>query len=100
MSEPTAWSTNVTCSLSFTANLCRHVNAPAAEVEGATVREVLQRYFEEHPRVRGYLLDDQGALRKHVAIFVNAELIRDRIGLADPVQSGDDIYVVQALSGG
>ncbi len=50
--------------------------------------------------MRGYVLDDQGMLRKHVAIFVNTELIRDRVGLSDPLRTGDDIYVVQALSGG
>lgn len=90
----------MTCNLSFTANLCRHVHAPAAQVEGASVREALERYFRDHPRVRGYVLDDQGMLRKHVAIFVNTELIRDRVGLSDPLRTGDDIYVVQALSGG
>ena len=86
--------------LSFTANLRRHVDTPVARVEGATVRQVLERYFEANPRVRGYVLDDQGALRRHVAIFVNQALIRDRSGLSDPVGEHDEIFVVQALSGG
>ncbi len=86
--------------LSFTPNLFRHVVAPATRVEGATVREVLEGYFQANPQVRGYVLDDQGALRKHVAIFLNQELIHDRTELSDPVREGDDIFVVQALSGG
>ncbi len=86
--------------LSFTPNLRRHVETPAARVEGATLRQVLEGYFQVNPQVRGYVLDDQGALRKHVAIFLNEELIRDRTGLSDPVAEGDDIFVVQALSGG
>jgi molybdopterin converting factor small subunit len=86
--------------LSFTPNLRRHVETPGALADGATVRQVLERYFEANPVIRGYVLDDQGALRKHVAIFVNQELIRDRSGLSDPVRDGDDIFVVQALSGG
>jgi len=86
--------------LSFTPNLRRHVEIPDASVEGDTVRLVLERYFDANPVVRGYVLDDQGALRKHVAIFLNHELIRDRVGLTDPVQEGDNIFVVQALSGG
>jgi len=86
--------------LSFTPNLRRHVETPDAFAEGATVRLVLDRYFAANPVVRGYVLDDQGALRKHVAIFLNHELIRDRVGLTDPVQEGDNIFVVQALSGG
>lgn len=86
--------------LSFTANLRRHVEAPAARVGGATVQQALERYFQANPQVRSYVLDDQGALRKHVAIFLNQELIRDRAGLSDPVGENDEIYVVQALSGG
>ena len=86
--------------LSFTPNLRRHVETPDTFVEGATVRLVLDRYFAANPVVRGYVLDDQGALRKHVAIFLNHELIRVRVGLTDPVQEGDNIFVVQALSGG
>ena len=65
-----------------------------------TVWVVLEFYFAVHPRVRGYLLDDQGALRKHVAIFVNQELIRDRATQSDPVGAHDALFVAQALSGG
>ena len=86
--------------LNFTANLQRYVDVPAARIQGSTVREVLEAYFEANPRVRGYVLDDQGALRKHVAIFLNNELIRDRTLLSDPVSKDDDLYVAQALSGG
>ena len=86
--------------LSFTPNLLRHVAAPTARVEGATVRQVLEGYFRLNPQVRGYVLDDQGGLRKHVAVFLNQELIHDRTGLSDPVGDSDDIFVVQALSGG
>ena len=69
--------------LNFTSNLQRHVDVPAAQVNGSTVREVLEAYFSENPRVRGYVLDDQGMLRKHVAIFLNNELIHDRKQLSD-----------------
>lgn len=87
--------------LNFTSNLLRHVDAPAmTRVEGNTVRDVLDAYFEENPRVRGYILDDQGALRKHVTIFMDNEMIRDRKTLSDPVGENSDMYVVQALSGG
>ena len=87
-------------SLNFTSNLLRHVDVPAAHVDGSTLREVLDQYFEVNPRVRRYILDDQGALRKHVAVFLNQELIRDRKGLSDAVGENDDIFVMQALSGG
>lgn len=84
----------------FTKNLQRHVTAPTVTVEGATVRAVLDAVFADHPRVRGYVLDDQGALRKHMAIFINGQQITDRVGLSDPVDPSAEIYIMQALSGG
>ncbi len=86
--------------LSFTPTLLRHVETPTMQLEGSTVREVLEVYFQAHPSVRRYVLEDQGAVRKHVAIFVNRELIRDRTKLSDPVRGNDSIFVSQALSGG
>jgi len=84
----------------FTDNLQRHVSCPPQQAGGATVREVLDRVFAEHVRARGYVLDERGVLRKHMNIFINGAAIRDRDGLADPVAAGDEIYVMQALSGG
>ena len=84
----------------FTANLRRHVDCPEVDVDGGTVREVLERLFAERPAIRGYVLDDQGALRKHMAVFVDGERIRDRTHLAVAVRPESRIHVVQALSGG
>jgi sulfur-carrier protein len=62
----------------FTANIQRHVVCPEAEAAGRTVREVLENVFAENPPARGYVLDDQAALRKHMVIFVDGQIIRDR----------------------
>jgi sulfur carrier protein ThiS len=86
--------------ITFTRALERFVSAPSEVVEGATVGEALGRVFAARPALRGYVLDDQGALRRHVAVFVNGELLRDRTRLSDPVRPRDEIYVFQALSGG
>jgi molybdopterin converting factor small subunit len=86
--------------LSFTPNLARHLACPTVEVCGGTLGEALDDYFDRNPRMRGYVLDDQGAVRRHVAIFINQALIRDRVGLSDAVGDGDRIFVMQALSGG
>ena len=86
--------------VSFTTHLQRHIGCPATSVAGGTVREVLDAVFVSNPRARGYVLDDQGAVRKHVAVFVNGALIADRTSLTDPVRSDDRIFVMQALSGG
>ena len=86
--------------LSFSSALQRHVACPPLEVEAGTVREALEQAFRREPRLRGYLLDDQGALRKHMAVFVNGAAVRDRRQLGDTVTSGSEISVIQALSGG
>lgn len=70
------------------------------QVPGVTVREVLTAVFVRQPTLRRYLLTDDGALRRHVNIFVNEELIEDRRGLSDVVGEGDRIQVLQAVSGG
>lgn len=84
----------------FTPNIQRHVGCPEAEATGATVREVLDGVFRENPSARGYVLDDQSALRKHMTIFLDGRTIRDRNGLTDAVTDQSKIYVYQALSGG
>ena len=84
----------------FTQNIQRHVPCPAASVAGSTVREVLNAYFTTNPPARSYVLDDQGALRKHMAIFINGEPVLDRAKLADPVPADGTIDIIQALSGG
>jgi sulfur-carrier protein len=84
----------------FTPNLQRHVACPAADVAGATVREVLEAAFAGNERARAYVLDDQAGLRKHMAVFVNGVQVRDRAGLSDPVPEGAEVCVMQALSGG
>ena len=70
------------------------------EVAGATVREALAEVFAVHPALEGYVLDDQGGLRRHVTVFVRGVQVHDREGLSDPVGATDEIYVMQALSGG
>lgn len=86
--------------VAFTSNIQRHVACPETEAPGATVGEVLSNVFADNPRARGYVLDDQGALRRHMIIFVDGEAIADRRNLSDPVGSATRIFVFQALSGG
>lgn len=84
----------------FTRNIQRHIACPSSEVEGDDVRAALERYFQDNVPARAYVLDDQGELRKHMAIFVNGTQIRDRKHLLDQVGPDDTIDVMQALSGG
>jgi hypothetical protein len=84
----------------FTETIQRHVPCPPSTVEGTTVREVLDAVFDGNPRARGYVLDEQHELRKHMAIFVDGRMVRDRSGLSDAVGPESEVYVMQALSGG
>ncbi|HKA07079.1 MAG TPA: MoaD/ThiS family protein [Gemmataceae bacterium] len=67
---------------------------------GSTVRDVLANVFAEYPTLRGYVLDERGALRHHVVAFVNDEPVRDKVSLAEPVAPDAEIHLFQALSGG
>ena len=82
-------------------HLQRHVpSASEFRVDGGTVAEVLAAVFTRVPTLRGYVLDDQGAVRKHVTIFADNQAISDRRLQSDPVSTDSEIYVMQALSGG
>ena len=67
--------------VSFTPNLERHVECPTRSVGGDSVRAVLDAVFAETPRLRGYVLDDQGGLRRHMMVFVDDQQIQDRHAL-------------------
>lgn len=84
----------------FTPQLERFVPAPPKTVAGDTVRAALEAVFARNPALRGYILDEQGRLRLHVAVFVDGEPVADRARLSDPVAAHGRIFVMQALSGG
>ncbi len=86
--------------VTFTRHLERFLSAPARSVAGDTVACVLAGVFDANPRLRGYVLDDQGRLRKHVTVFVDGETVQDRRRLSDAVCDDSQIFVMQALSGG
>ncbi len=84
----------------FAPALTRHVPCPAQEVDASDLRSALEAVFLAVPPMRGYVLDEQGAVRKHVAVFVNGRMIADRRDLALPLAPEDRIHVIQALTGG
>ncbi len=83
-----------------TPNLQRHITTESASVSGRTVAEVLQAYFPQCPGLRGYVLEDTGAVRRHMTIFVDGVAIQDRKNLSDPVPVDGEVFIMQALSGG
>lgn len=86
--------------LVFTRNLARHVDCPPREVAGSSVHEVLMAAFADNPRLRGYVVDERGVLRKHMVVFIDGAQIEDREHLSDAVGPTSEVYVMQSLSGG
>jgi len=84
----------------FTSNLQRHVNCPETEVAAGTLRMVLAQVFAAQPQARGYVLDEQGHLRRHVTVFIDGRRVRDRERLDEVVGASSEVYVMQALTGG
>lgn len=84
----------------FAPALTRHVACPRQQVAAGSLADVLDRAFAAAPALRPYVLDEQGAVRKHVAVFVNGAMIARRDDLSQPLASEDRVHVIQALTGG
>lgn len=67
------------------------------EVSGATLGAVLAELERLYPGIRFRIIDEQDRIRRHIRIFVNGAQLRD---LAQPLAAGDELVIVQALSGG
>ena len=84
----------------FTSWLREHAPKGPVSAGGATVGEALAAVFAEEPQLRGYLLDDQGRLRKHVCIFADGERLKHEAALDHRIAPQAQLYIMQELSGG
>jgi hypothetical protein len=84
----------------FTPQLRRFTETPELESAAATLAGALEDSFAINPRLRGYVLDDQGHVRANVVVFIDGRRCQDRIALSDPLDAGSVVHVMQALSGG
>lgn len=84
----------------FAPALQRHVACPPQRVAASDLRGALDAAFAAAPRLRDYVLDEQGGVRRHVAVFIDGHMLADRHALGVGVADGSEIYVAQALSGG
>jgi sulfur-carrier protein len=69
-------------------------------IEAATLAEALERLRETYPLLRVHLYDETGQLRPHVLIFYNEESTRWLEHLDVPLRPGDQLEILQAVSGG
>jgi len=86
--------------LEFAPALQRHVASPPVTAPAKSLQSLLSAAFKQQPALQSYVLDEQGCLRKHVAVFLNGSLLHDRSRLDVPLAPDDRIYIAQALSGG
>lgn len=86
--------------LIFTPQLRRFTEVPEVESGATVLRAALEDAFVGNPRLRGYILDDQGHLRPNVVIFVDGQRIHSIRLLDDALQPHSQIHILQALSGG
>ncbi len=86
--------------VSFAPHLQRHVPCPPQTVAANTLGEALQWALAAAPGLAHYVIDDQGHIRKHVAVFINGQMITRRDNLNVKLESKDEVMVIQALSGG
>ncbi len=86
--------------INFTSNLRRHVDCPSLDVNANALHEALKQAFVKNERLKTYVLDDQGHLRKHMRILIDGQAINDLENFNDAVRPNSEIWVMQALSGG
>ena len=86
--------------VAFTSQLQRFTETPEFYTAAVTLREAIDEAFDINPRLRPYVLDEQGHLRPHVVVFIDGRRVVDRVALSDALAPADKVYVLQALTGG
>ena len=77
--------------LSYTAQ------AKEVQAHGGDLVELLADLDRQFPGIRFRMIDEQGAVRPHMRIFVNGEQV---LQLATRLAPSDEVQILQALSGG
>jgi molybdopterin converting factor small subunit len=67
------------------------------EANGSSIADMLDDLNRQYPGIRFRMIDEQGSIRPHMKIFVNGEQVW---GLDEALKSSDEVYILQALSGG
>ena len=84
----------------FTQQLRRFIETPEVDAPVHTLRAALDSAFALNPRLRGYVLDEQGHMRGNVVAFIDGRRCMDRVKLDDALAPDSEVHVMQALSGG
>jgi molybdopterin synthase sulfur carrier subunit len=74
--------------------------ASEVTVDGSTVGQVITALEAAHPGFHDRLLDENGALRRFVNVFVADDDVRFMDGLDTPVADGQTVSIIPAVAGG
>ena len=75
-------------------------NQSYVEVDGLTIKEVLQKIFDQYPQIKSHILDQNGEIRNFVNIYVNGTNIKEEDNLDTTVPVDSDIRIIPAIAGG
>ena len=70
------------------------------DIDGASIRGVVDALVERHPALKGQLLTDEGDLNRFVNVYVNGQDVRYLSGLDTPVAPADEVRLLPAMAGG
>jgi sulfur carrier protein ThiS len=86
--------------ISFTAHLRKVAPPGTTKVAADNLGDALDQIFVKAPKLRGYVVDEQNRLRRHVVIFLNGARLAPANWSEQVLAVDDDVYVMQALTGG
>ena len=90
-----------TATISIPTPLRRWVNGhERLAVEGETIAEVFEHLFDDHAALRRLMLDETGALRRHVNVYVDREHVRDPVHAQLRLEGDCEIRIVPSMAGG
>ncbi len=70
------------------------------ELEGGSIREVVDALVARHPSLGSQLLAEDGDLNRFVNVYVNGQDVRYLAGLETPVAPADEVRLLPAMAGG
>jgi molybdopterin synthase sulfur carrier subunit len=76
--------------------LAELVGDRTVEARGSTVGEAIGSLEKEHPKIKGWVLDELGSIRRHVNVFIDGE----RVTVDTSVAPDARIDIIHAISGG
>jgi molybdopterin converting factor small subunit len=74
--------------------------AKSVEIDGASIRGVVDALVARHPALKGQLLTEEGDLNRFVNVYVNGQDVRYLAGLDTPVAPDDEVRLLPAMAGG